>query len=109
MPPQISHKKHQPGRLGTKEKISFAQTNVEWKRFSLVTGVNKPGCQYFMDVPIFLAPCKQPENHTEYDNYEEKFKRPICLWVLFLTSLQIASQSCHPDTKAALGAGLCLV
>ncbi|NVM57843.1 MAG: ribonuclease H-like domain-containing protein [Desulfobacterales bacterium] len=37
MPPQISHKKHQPGRLGTKEKTSFAQTNVEWKRFSLVT------------------------------------------------------------------------
>ena len=62
-----------------------------------------------MDVAIFLAPCKQPENHTEYDNYEEKFKRSICLWVLFLTSLQIASQSCHPDTKAALGAGLCLV
>ena len=29
MPPQISHKKHQPGRLGTKEKTSFAQTNVE--------------------------------------------------------------------------------
>ena len=65
--------------------------------------------QYVDRSSFLLAPCKQPEDHTKYGNYEEKFKHPICLWVLFLTSLQIASQSCHTDTKVAVRAGLYLV
>ena len=36
MPPQISHLKHQPVRLGTKEKASLLPKNLGYLKFSLV-------------------------------------------------------------------------